>query len=79
MYRIEVLTSGKYSNVALGSRFTFSKRKVKNFIEVLKEKECEYTITKLINCGGLWVWSKDNPVNDELEYEMIENIMKERG
>lgn len=59
MYRVYVLSSGKYNNVALGCRYNFSKRKLKVFTELLNELECDFTFEKFMKCGDCYMWSTD--------------------
>lgn len=75
MYRINVLTTGKYDNVVRGYRYTFSHRKAKKFVmEVIREWECECTVEKFSRCGNLcenlYCWA---PV---LENEIFEEYRK---
>ena len=60
MYKINVKSEGKYHNVALGERYTFSKRNAKRIIAFFLDDECELEVTKLLRCGGCWVWSHDH-------------------
>ena len=60
MYKINVKSSGKYNNVALGERYVFSKHKAKELIEMLVAVECDIEITKFLKCGNCWMWSYDH-------------------
>lgn len=44
MYKINVLTMGRYYNVMLGTRRFFWRRKAKQFIKILRELDCEFTV-----------------------------------
>lgn len=60
MYKINVKSKGKDSNNVLGNRYNFSKRNAKKTIALFLADECEIEVTKLLNCGGCWAWSKDH-------------------
>ena len=60
MYKINVTSEGKYRNVVLGARYTFSKRAAKRIIAHFLECECEFDVTKLLKCGDCWMWSTDH-------------------
>ena len=60
MYKINVKSEGKYQNVALGERYTFSKRNAKRLIALFLEYGCEFEVTKLSKCGGCWMWNVDH-------------------
>lgn len=48
MYRIYVLTNGKYHNVECGPRYCFTKRSAKKMIDIFMDSGCEILIHKLI-------------------------------
>lgn len=48
MYKIEVISSGKYSNVVLGPRYCLTKKTVIKFAKLLDEVEADYEITKFV-------------------------------
>lgn len=59
MYKIEVLSKGKYNNAELGARYTFFKRKAIDFIKFLKEEECDFEVTKFTRLHfGFYAWSR---------------------
>ena len=47
MYRVNVLTEGRYHNVRLGMRYFFLKRRAKQFIKLLGEFDCAFTVEHL--------------------------------
>ena len=59
-FRINVLTTGKYNTVVLGSRYCFFKRSVTNFIKYLIELEADFTVERFISFGGdMFGWVSD--------------------
>lgn len=60
MYKIEVKSTGKYNNAMLGARYALSKRVAKKTINLFISNDCVIQVTKLIKCGGCWVWSDDH-------------------
>lgn len=59
MYRICVLTSGKYDNVATGNRYCFSRKSALELANLFNEFSCGFKIEKLVRCNGVFFWSKD--------------------
>ena len=54
MYRINVLTVGRYHNVKLGMRYFFWKRRAKQFIKLLRVLDCEFTVEYLCITFNKW-------------------------
>lgn len=68
MYKIDVKSAGTYGNVALGARYTFSKRNAEKSIKLFLDHKCEIEVTKFLKCGGLWTWSEDHNLYGGLNY-----------
>ena len=66
MYRVNVLSAGKYGNIVPGYRYSLFKREIAQFIAQLDELESEYKVEKFICCSGLWCWSEDNIFNADI-------------
>lgn len=63
MYRINVKSSGKYHNVALGYRYCFRKKTAKDLIDLFSECESDFTVEKLIRLtADIFYWT--DYVND---------------
>lgn len=59
MYKIEVISSGKYSNVVLGPRYSLTKKEVIRFAKHLDEVEADYEIYKFIRITkGFFCWRR---------------------
>lgn len=75
MYRVTVLTSGKYDNVALGARYCFTKRSARDLIDNFLEVNCEIEVEKFIRlCDDVFCWSDraDDKVLKHYEEKMWE-------
>ena len=71
MYRIDVLSTGKYNNVALGPRFCLFKRTAKRLVDEFSEVDCSLKVSKLIRCSDdVFCWSEG-----EVEDEIVENLL----
>lgn len=57
MYKITVITDGRYHNVMLGARYCFGKAKAKKLAEFFLEEECEVTVEKFIRSSSCYCWS----------------------
>lgn len=73
MYKIEVLTSGKYKNICLGARYSLTKKAAKNFIEMLQEDKAEFRVYKFIKCADLFCWSNDHDLPTGFWYDEDED------
>ena len=63
MYRINVKSSGKDHNVALGYRYCFRKKTAKDLIDLFSECESDFTVEKLIRLtADIFYWT--DYVND---------------
>ena len=69
MYKINVLTSGKYHNVAIGSRYCFTKRTAKSIIKCFLETECKISVEKFRKCGDCFMWSNDHKLYGGINYK----------
>lgn len=59
MYRISVLTSGKYHNVVTGNRYCLSRKSALDLANLFNDFSCAFKIEKLIRCKGVFFWSED--------------------
>lgn len=59
MYRVCVLTSGKYDNAVVGNRYCFSRKKALDLANLFNECSCAFKIEKLVYCEGVFFWSED--------------------
>ena len=80
MYRINILTSGKFHNVITGYRYFFTKKMVKKaYKEVYCNWECECILEKFIRCTkGWYAWSEiDSLTSDKWEkfFDECDNIV----
>ena len=63
MYKVEILTSGKYNNVMVGNRYCFTRRETQKMVNAFLELGCELDVTKLIRCGGtVFCWGYDHKI-----------------
>lgn len=58
MYRIKVLSSGKYHNVVGGNRYFFFRKSAVEFANDLAERECDFKIEKLVHVGDCFFWTE---------------------
>lgn len=66
MYRINVLTHGKYNNVELGYRYCFRKKSAIELIDTFMDTGSEITVEKFIRLhGDVFGWN-DNLENDNV-------------
>jgi hypothetical protein len=66
MYRINVLTRGKYNNVKRGYRYCFRKKSAIDMIDTFLSARCEITVEKLIRIhSDVFCW------NDDLEDDKV--------
>lgn len=68
MYRVNVLTAGKYNNVVTGPRYCFTRKTAKDLAKLFVDYECEVEIHKFyrINTSpwlffwrDCYVWGSD--------------------
>lgn len=72
MYKIKVLTAGKYQNVVTGNRYCFSFRTVKEFCKSLALVEAMYEVTKFTRCGGdMFCFSEIFRGADDVDYDYM--------
>ena len=57
MYKVTVKTSGKYHNVALGTRYCFTRKTAIELANLFLDSDCDITIEKFIRTGSAFVWS----------------------
>lgn len=48
MYRVTVLTDGKYHNVILGPRYCFTRKHAKDLVKLFVDSECDVQVYKFI-------------------------------
>jgi hypothetical protein len=48
MYRIKVMSSGKYHNCAMGYHYCFRKKTAKHLIDLFSENKADFTVEKLV-------------------------------
>ena len=66
MYRITVKTTGKYSNVCVGSRYCLTKKDARKLVNSFFKSECNFTVEKFIRIAGtVFCWS-DYEVEDSI-------------
>jgi hypothetical protein len=71
MYRIDVLSAGKYNNVVLGPRYCLFKRTAKRLVNEFSEVDCSLRVSKFIRCSDdVFCWS-----GGEVEDEIVENLL----
>lgn len=71
MYKITILTSGKYHNVVKGARYCFFRVHAQKFINSLVENECEFELQKFVHCAdGVFAWTE---IFEELE-KMLDKL-----
>lgn len=73
MYRVCVLTSGKYHNVVTGNRYCFFRKRTLELANLFNDFSCAFKIEKLVHNQGVFFWSEGAE-----ETRIIED-MNERG
>lgn len=68
MYRINVLTRGKYDNAELGYRYCFRKKSAIEMIDIFMDTGSEITVEKLIRLHGD-VFSWNNNLEDDKVFD----------
>lgn len=63
MYRIHVLSDGKYHNVTLGARYCFTKHATARIANHLLDSNCNIVIEKFIKTGDCFQWSNNEYEN----------------
>ena len=58
MYKVTVLTSGKYANVELGERYCLTRKTAIKLANTFLQSGCDITLAKLIRCGDTFYWSE---------------------
>ena len=68
MYRINILSDGKYHNVTLGARYCLTKKSAKGMIDNFADAECDFTVEKFIRIHDdvfcFTDWDEDDSVFD---------------
>lgn len=76
MYRIFVLSSGKYHNVTIGHRYCFRKKSAIELINLFSKDECNFYVEKLIRLNSdIFAWS-DTDDDKVLNYFNEKNFEK---
>ena len=57
MYRVKVLSSGKYHNVVVGNRYCFFKKDAIELANLFNESGCDLIIEKFVHCGRIFFWT----------------------
>lgn len=57
MYRIKVLSNGKYHNVEMGNHYYLFRKSAVRSANMYGESECDIVIEKLIHVGDDFFWS----------------------
>lgn len=69
MYRIKILSTGKYSNVTLGYRYCLTKKSAKNMINTFSKAESDFTIEKLVRIhADIFCWTNDDEKDSVFDY-----------
>lgn len=70
MYRIDVLTCGKFHNVTIAPRYCFRKKTAKKLIELfLGKNDCQITVTKLNRItSDIFGWVDEDPKDSVFDY-----------
>lgn len=70
MYRINVLTSGKFNTAVLGPRYCLTKKTAKSLIKLFSIKEeCEIKVEKLARLySDVFAWSDDDYKDSVFDY-----------
>lgn len=72
MYRVVVKSRGKYNNVTLGARYSFTKRSAIELAILFDEVECDYDVEKFARLSGdVFSWSDV----DEKFWEKFEKVL----
>lgn len=66
MYRITVKTTGKYSNVCVGSVYCLTKKDTRELVNVYFKSECDFIVEKLIRVAGTTFCWSDYEVEDSI-------------
>ena len=77
LYRVMILTKGEYNNVALGCRYTFSRRQAKRLLRYfMVDCKCQARVEKFRrSCligDGFWGWLRVYKINDAIFDEVLE-------
>jgi hypothetical protein len=66
MYRIHIVTTGKYHNVNIGYRYCLTKKTIKNLIKDCDNWGCEFLVERFIHIQkDIFAWSEDLPTDVE--------------
>lgn len=69
MYRITVTTTGKYHNVVTGTRYCFSKKSIKEMVDLFSESKCVFNVEKLVWIfPDVFVWSNHEEGDSVFQY-----------
>lgn len=80
MYRVCVLTSGKYHNVVKGNRYCLSRKMALDLANLFKGSLCDVEIARLVYSQGVFYWTTgpeetriilDIDKNDHIFYRII--------
>jgi hypothetical protein len=75
MYKVEILSTGKYDNTVTGTRYCLTKKSAIEMVALCEKWECDFSVSKFIRLAGLvYSWSSKelgnnfwNKVNKKLE------------
>lgn len=69
MYRITVLTTGKFNTVGLGSRYCLTKKTAKSLIKLFFKEECTFKVEKFTRLHhDIFAWIDDEYKDSVFEY-----------
>lgn len=70
MYKVNVITTGKYGNWVTGERYILGKRNAKKFIADALDSECKIIVEKFgYICDGVFGWTDDHDLYGGIWYE----------
>jgi hypothetical protein len=77
MYRVVVKSRGKYNNVAIGTRYCFTKKSAASLAALFHVCECDYTIEKFSRLHGDIFSRSEHEVSEKVWEKMWEIIEKD--
>lgn len=57
MYRVKVLSTGKYNNVCLGNRYCLFRKSAIELANLFTSSECTIKVEKLVHNDDVFFWS----------------------
>lgn len=69
MYRVCVLSTGKYHNVVVGNRYCFSRKHAVELANMFADKDCILGVQKFARIGSCFIWAEAEDITRIWENE----------